>query len=189
MSSDPLNNISLNPESAEYVRNLTKHHTKLLFAPLECFFSHHMAFMIAFFLNFQAEKLVQLLKNRPVEAQLEAFSRQLARFQSSVDEGTPERLQSVLSVFESVSERLGIEEEYGEWFVRTFTNSDDFGSGVDGVPLTRCPCANCDEESASGCPEEGKFRCSICGLAKYCGSACQREHWPTHKVRKTNKVT
>jgi hypothetical protein len=117
-----------------------------------------------------------------VDAQLEALGHQLSRFQAGVDEESPERLQTLLNIFERVALRLGIEDEYGEWFVRTFTNTNDFGSGVDGAALKKCPCANCDEEEGSGCSEEGTYRCSICGLVKYCGSSCQKMHWVLHKV-------
>lgn len=31
------------------------------------------------------------------------------------------------------------------------------------------------------CPGGGSLRCGRCGVARYCGAACQRSDWPTHK--------
>ena len=42
-------------------------------------------------------------------------------------------------------------------------------------------CFNCAKTSAVG---GGKLKvCSGCGLAAYCGSACQKEGWPGHKMQ------
>ena len=35
--------------------------------------------------------------------------------------------------------------------------------------------------SAEGCDNVGLKRCSACGRVQYCGTACQRRHWPQHK--------
>ena len=46
-------------------------------------------------------------------------------------------------------------------------------------------CGNCDRE------EEKMFKCSRCGLVKYCGKDCQRAHWKEHKpfcIAKADRV-
>ena len=34
---------------------------------------------------------------------------------------------------------------------------------------------------SAGCGEVALERCSLCAGAKYCGSKCQKKHWPEHK--------
>ncbi|KAJ6276567.1 hypothetical protein J3E71DRAFT_187021 [Bipolaris maydis] len=41
-------------------------------------------------------------------------------------------------------------------------------------------CAN--QAVAESCRSEGSFACKNCKLVAYCGIACQRLHWPIHKV-------
>jgi len=35
--------------------------------------------------------------------------------------------------------------------------------------------------NCSSCGERGKVKCSGCGLAYYCGAACQKAHWKAHR--------
>ena len=42
-------------------------------------------------------------------------------------------------------------------------------------------CMNCDIEEGNLGPGKKLLRCSKCGNAVYCGTACQREDWVTHK--------
>ncbi|KAJ5761103.1 hypothetical protein N7520_008259 [Penicillium odoratum] len=42
-------------------------------------------------------------------------------------------------------------------------------------------CANWSPGSPT-CEEEGKYTCKNCFLVIYCGSTCQKSHWPHHKV-------
>jgi hypothetical protein len=37
----------------------------------------------------------------------------------------------------------------------------------------------CDKEN---CNEEGKLKCSACGLVNYCSQTCQKSHWNSHKI-------
>ncbi|KAF5026431.1 hypothetical protein F66182_1496 [Fusarium sp. NRRL 66182] len=43
------------------------------------------------------------------------------------------------------------------------------------------PCANCNPDGTS-CQNVGKSSCKNCRLVVYCGSDCQKAHWPIHKV-------
>ena len=62
-----------------------------------------------------------------------------------------------------------------------------------GVPqLSRMRLTFGDEETSSttvpACAECGEYinahpkRCAACQRVYYCGAACQRAHWPTHKA-------
>ena len=42
-------------------------------------------------------------------------------------------------------------------------------------------CMNCEIEERNLGPGRKLLRCSKCGNAVYCGTACQREDWDTHK--------
>jgi hypothetical protein len=46
-------------------------------------------------------------------------------------------------------------------------------------------CSYCQKEASD--PSQRLKKCSRCGVAAYCGPACQKSHWPHHKARCKSK--
>jgi len=70
------------------------------------------------------------------------------------------------------SVRAGVDSAIGAG-VGAGAGTDAFGEAGGVKPINRC--------GAHGCTNQGALRCGGCRKAYYCGQACQKTHWRTHK--------